>query len=201
MDPSTPQPAGRSRRGLLVTAIVVAIAVVLVGVAWVTGGLRSASATPPQRVRPGGTVDQTRFSVQVISARTEMTKVKFDLKPSPALIVRMRVTNTGKDTVMMDDTVFGFSAGVLLQPKPYRFPDDIRIDPAKGVALSLQPRLARDIDVIWKWPGSPPQQVTLDLHKWTYRRQFDRGGYYWAAGKDSAIVSTVTVPVRQGGVG
>lgn len=199
MDPSLPQPAARSRRGLLVTAIVVAVAGVLVGVSWITGGLRSASATPPKRVSPGATVDQGRFSAQVLSAQTQTMKVGLDLKPSQALVVRVRVTNIGKDTAGLDRE-FGYAEGVLLEPKPFRRPDDARSDPATGVLTALPPRLSKDIDLIWKWPGTPPRQVTLDLHQWTYRLQFDRGGYYWDTGPDHAIVSIVTVPVRQGGV-
>lgn len=184
---------------LAVTAIVVAVVGVFTVVAWVTGGLRSVSATPPPRARPGATVDQGRFAVQVVGAHTEMTKVGLSTKPVPALVVRMRVNNIGKDTVLIDNSVFGFTDGVFLEPG--RKADGGRSDPAKGNVLTLPPRLPRDVDVIWKWTGAVPQQVTVDLHQWTYRLQFDRGGYYWDSGKDTPIVSTVTVPVRQGGTG
>jgi hypothetical protein len=195
MDPSTQQ---RSR-ALPATAIVVAVAGVLTAVTWVTGGLRSESAASPPRVVPGGAVDQGRFSVRVVNAHTERTKVGFDNKLVPALVVRMRVTNTGEDTVMMDSGTFGFSAGVLLGPRPGRRADAARNDPAKGTALTLQPRVPRDIDLIWKWTGAPPAQVTLDLHEWVHKLQFDHGGYLWLNGTDTQTVGTVTVPVRQGG--
>jgi hypothetical protein len=198
--PAEPQPAGERPRSrvLLVTAIVVAVAGALTAVTWATGGFNAQSATPPPRVAPGTTVDQGRFTVQVIGAHTERTKVGFDNDLVPALIVRMRVTNTGKDTVLMDNGTFGFSAGVLLQPG--RAAEGARNDPAKGTALTLQPRLTRDIDLIWKWSGAPPSQITLDLHDWVRRLQFDHGGYYWLNGKNTPTVGTVTVPVRQGGV-
>lgn len=197
MDPSTQQ---RSR-ALPATAIVVAVVGVLTVVAWVTGGLRSESATPPPRVAPGGDVDQGRFTVRVLNAHIERTKVGFDNKLVPALLVRMRVTNTGKDTVSMDNGTFGFSAGVLLGPGPGagRRPDGARNDLTKGTALTLQPRVPRDLDLIWKWTGAPPAQVTLDLHQWVHRLQFDHGGYLWLNGKDTPTVAAVTVPVRPGG--
>jgi hypothetical protein len=194
MNPSTQQ---RSR-ALPATAIVVAVVGVLTAVTWVTGGFRSQSAAAPPRVAPGGTVDQGRFTVRVAGAHTELTKVGFDNKPAPALVVRMRVTNTGKDTLMMDNGTFGFSAGVLLAPAGRRA-DSARNDPAKGTALMLQPRVPRDIDLIWKWTGAPPAQVTLNLHDWVHRLQVDHGGYLWLNGKDTRTVATVTVPVRQGG--
>ncbi|HEU5156884.1 MAG TPA: hypothetical protein VFU43_07795 [Streptosporangiaceae bacterium] len=208
MNPSTQQPVappleaaqagGRSRsRALPATAVVVAVAGALTAVAWVTGGLRSQSAAPPPRAKPGATVDQGRFTVQVVGAHTEMTKVGFDNKLVPALVVRMKVTNTGKETVLMDNGVFGFTAGVFLEPG--RPADSARDDAAKGTAMTLQPRLPRDVDVIWKWTGAPPAQVTLDLRKWTYHLQFDRGGYFWSTGKDAPTVSVVTLPVRHGG--
>jgi hypothetical protein len=201
--PPEPRPAGeRSRsRALPATAIVVAVVGVLTAVTWVTGGLRSQSATPPPRAAPGGTVDQGRFTVRVINAHTEKTKVGFDNRLVPAVIVRMRVTNTGEDTVMMDNGTFGFSAGVLLGPAPGRRADGARNDPAKGTALTLQPRVPRDIELIWKLTGAPPAQVTLNLHEWVHQLQFDHGGYLWLNGKDTATVATVTVPVRQGGIG
>jgi hypothetical protein len=150
-------------------------------------------------VAPGGTVDQGRFTVRVINAHTERTKVGFDNKLVPALVVRMRVTDTGKDTVMMDSGTFGFSAGVLLEPAG-RQAEAARNDPAKGTALALQPRVPRDVDLIWKWTGAPPAQVTLNLHDWVHRLQFDHGGYLWLNGKQTSTVATVTVPVRQGGI-
>jgi hypothetical protein len=114
--------------------------------------------------------------------------------------VRLRVNNTGKDTVMIDNGVFGFTAGVQLEPGG-RKPDAGRSDPAKGTALTLQPRLPRDVDLVWKWTGAPPGRVTLDLHNWTRQLQVDRGGYYWSTGRFTPIVYTVTMPVRQGGGG
>jgi hypothetical protein len=199
--PSEPRPAGeRSRpRALMITAIAVAVAGVFIAVAWVTGGLRSQSATRPPQARPGATIDQGRFTVQVIGAHIETAKIGFSDKPIPALVVRMRVNNTGKDTVLMHNSIFGFSAGVLLEPG-WRQADDARNDPAKGAVITLQPRLPRDIDLMWKWQGAPPAQVTLGLHEWIYRLQFDHGGYYWDNGKHTPTVSDVTVPVRQGGV-
>jgi hypothetical protein len=195
MNPSTQQ---RSRGGGP-RATGGPVAGVLTAVTWVTGGLRSQSAASPPRVAPGGTVDQGRFTVRVINAHTERAKVGFDNKLVPALFVRMRVTNTGEDSVMMDSGTFGFSAGVLLEPRPWRRADAARNDPAKGTALTLQPRVPRDIDLIWKWTGAPPAQVSLNLHDWVHRLQFDHGGYLWLNGKDTPTVATVTVPVRQGG--
>ncbi|HZB32041.1 MAG TPA: hypothetical protein VE465_17930 [Streptosporangiaceae bacterium] len=201
--PPEPRPAGaRSRsRALPTTAIVVAVAGALTAVTWVTGGWRSQSATPPPRVAPGGSVDQGRFDVQVINARTERTKVGLDNALVPAIIVRMRVTNTGEDTVMIDNGTSGFSAGVLLGPAPGRRAEGARNDPAKGPALTLQPRVPRGIDLIWRLKGTPPAQVTLNLHEWVRQLEFDHGGYLWLNGKDTPIAATVTVPVRQGGIG
>ncbi len=210
MNPSTPQPPARhpeprpagerSRsRALPATAIVVAVVGALTAVTWVTGGLR-AHSSGPDRVRPGATVDQGRFSVQVINAHTATAKLLWDNKPGPVLVVRMRVTNIGKDSVSMATRGCGFCSGVFLEPK-YLEPDDVKVDPAKGTADSLQPRVPRDVDVFWKLTGPAPQRVTIDLHQWTYRLQFNHDAYYWIAGKRAATVAAVTVPVRQGGVG
>jgi hypothetical protein len=70
-------------RTLPIAAIVVAAAGALTAVTWVTGGLRAESTEPPPRVGPGATVDQGRFTVQVVGAHTEMTKVGFDDKLVP----------------------------------------------------------------------------------------------------------------------
>jgi hypothetical protein len=203
--PPEPGPAGerpRSRasrsRALPVTAIVVAVAGALTATAGVTGGLRGRSSSPT-RVAPGKTVDQGLFSVQVRSAHTASAKLLFDNKPGPVLVVRMRVTNIGKDTTTMSSLGFGFASGVFLEPKNLE-PNDVKNDPAKGTATSLPPRVPRDVDVFWKLTGPQPQRVTIDLRQWTYQIQFDHGGYYWYAGKDAATVAVVTLPVRQGGV-
>jgi hypothetical protein len=173
------------------------VAGVLIAVTWATGGLRAQTAAPNQ-VGPGATIDQGRFSVKVIGAQTGSAKVGFEDTARPVLVVRMRVTNTGKDTVGMSG--ISFDQGVLLRPAPpYRFPDSVRNDPAKGNADSLPPRVPRDIDVIWKLSGPAPRQVTLDLREWTRHLQFDHDAYYWIAGKTAATVALVTVPVRQGG--
>ncbi|HEX6471947.1 MAG TPA: hypothetical protein VF069_22830 [Streptosporangiaceae bacterium] len=200
--PGMPAPTGGGPRSRspLATAIVVGALGVLTAVAWVTGGLR-AQPTAPDQVRPGAAVDQGRFSVQVIGAWTGAAKVRYETKNVPVLIVRMRVTNTGKDTVAMAGSTFGFAAGVLLGPAPYRPPDDVRNDPARGAADSLQPRLTRAVDVMWKLAGPPPRRAVVALRQWTYRLQFDGGAYYWSTGKDATTVAEVTVPVRQGAAG
>jgi hypothetical protein len=199
MDPSTPQHSTRSRRKLPATAIVAALFSVLTAMTWVTGGFRAESSGPEQ-VRPGGTVDQGLFSVQVIHAHTGNVKVGFDDKLVPALVVRMRVTNNGEDSRTMEGgTGSGLTGGVLLGPAPYRHPDAVQHDPALGAATSLQPRLPRNVDVIWKLSGAPPRQATVVLRKWEYRLAFSEDERYWSVSDE--LLAQVTVPVRQGGAG
>jgi hypothetical protein len=200
--PGMPAPAGDRPRYRMprTTAVVVAALGVIAAVTLVTGGFRARPAAP-DRVRPGAAVDQGRFSVQVLGAWTGVAKLRAETRSVPVLVVRMRVTNTGKDTVTMAEPTFGFAAGVLLGPAPYRPPDDVRNDPAKGAADSLPPRLTRAVDVMWKLTGRPPQPAVIELRQWTYRLQFDGGGYYWSTGKDAATVAEATVPVRPGAAG
>jgi hypothetical protein len=200
MDPSTPQHSTRSRRKVPATAIVAVVLGVLTAVMWATGGLRAQSAAPDQ-ARPGSTVNQGLFSVQVVSAQTANMKVGFEDKPVPVLVVRMRVTNNGEDSQVMEGgKSFGLSAGVQLAPAPYRYPDAVRNDPALGAASALQPRLPSSVDTIWKLTGAPPRQATVVLREWEYRLSFEEDEYYWST-LDNPIIAQVTVPVRPGGTG
>jgi hypothetical protein len=200
MDPSTPQHSARSRRKVPATAIVAAVVVVLTAVTWATGGLR-AQSTAPEQVRPGSTVNQGLFSVQVVSAQIANMKVGFADQPVPVLAVRMRVTNNGERSQTMEGgRSSGLSAGVQLGPAPYRYPDDVRGDPALGLATALQPRLPHNVDVIWKLTGGPPRQAAVMLREWEYRLSFEEDEYYWTA-LDRPIIAQVTVPVRPGGTG
>jgi hypothetical protein len=182
------------------TAIVAVVLGVLAAVTWATGGLR-AQSTAPAQVRPGSTVNQGLFSVQVVSAQVANMKVGFSANPVPVLAVRMRVTNNGeKSQAMEGGRSSGVSAGVQLGPAPYRHPDEVRGDPAPGLATALHPRLPHNVDVIWKLTGAPPRQATVVLREWEYRLSFEEDQYYWTA-LDQPIIAQVTVPVRPGGTG
>jgi hypothetical protein len=215
MDPSTLRatpPARGSRRALPATAAVAGVLTVLTAVTWVTGGLHAESASP--RIgAPGAAIDQTRFTVRVDSARATTAKVSLEPKPVPILAVRMRVTNTGKDTVTLEDPTFGFTAGVFLGPEVVggvgwsgkhsrlREPDDVQTNPSVGTAETVPPRMTRDVAVIWKLTGPAPPQVTVDLRDWDYRLTFDRSEYIWWADQDSPVAAKITVPVRADGAG
>jgi hypothetical protein len=198
MDPSSPQHSTRSRRAVPATAIVAAVFVVLTAVTWVTGGLRASSSSPEQ-LRPGATVEQNLYTVQVISARTASMEVGLDDKPGPVLAVRMRVTNNGdRTTTISGGKLSGVTGGVLLGPQPGRRADDAVCDPALGATLSLQPRLPTNVDMIWKLTGPPPQQVTVGLQRWERWLTLDQDEYIWSV-TDPTYIAQVTLPVRQGG--
>jgi hypothetical protein len=180
------------------TAIVAAVFVVLTAVTWVTGGLR-ASSSGPEQVRPGASIDQNLFTVQVISARATNMEIGFDDKPVPVLAVRMRVINNGEKTeTIFGSRTYGLSAGVFLGPPPYRAPVEAKSDPALGNTFSLQPRLPANVDVIWKLTGPPPRQATVVLRQWEYTLSFEEDEYYWSL-FETPFIAQVTLPVRQGG--
>ncbi len=77
--------------------VVLGVVVILVAVAWVTGGLRGRSKAVAA-VRPGGTVDQGAFRVRVLDARAGRMKSNSFDKPANTLVVRMLVDDRTHDS-------------------------------------------------------------------------------------------------------
>jgi hypothetical protein len=77
---------------VLAGVLVVSVAAILS--AWSAGGLRTRPHGVPM-VRPGGTVDQGVFAVQVLDARAGHMKIHSFDPVKNLLVVRMRVTDKG----------------------------------------------------------------------------------------------------------
>jgi hypothetical protein len=172
--------------------------VVVVAVTWVAGGLR-ARATGPVTVKPGAVVDQGLFDVQVMDARAGQIKMgEFD-PPAKLLVVRMRVTDRGKQSY----GISSFLSGIAAEPRPGRYaPADImrsQGDVHGEVTTSIHPRLPVTLEVVWALgDAAPPRTVTLVLRKWEYGQSFTTDTFYWSVTKQSPITAKVTVPVRAG---
>jgi hypothetical protein len=182
----------------MVLAILGALALLVV-VTGMFGGLRGQD-NGPQQAKPGTTVDQGLFDVQVMDARAGRMKLgEFDPLAN-LLVVRMRVTNRGDRSYGISSFLWGLAAeprrGSYVQPDLMRSQADIQGD----VTTSIDPRLPVVVQVAWPLGDAtaPPSAVTLALRQWEYGQSFTTDVFYWSVTKQSPIKGKVTVPVRMG---
>jgi hypothetical protein len=186
------------RRWPVVLAILGALAL-LVAVTGVFGGLRGQD-NGPQEAKPGTTVDQGLFDVQVMDARAGRMKLGEYDPLANLLVVRMRVTNRGDKSYGISSFLWGLAAeprrGSYVQPDLMRSQGDIQGD----VTTSIDPRLPVVVQVVWPLGNAtaPPSAVTLALRQWEYGQSFTTDVFYWSVTKQSPIMAKVTVPVRRG---
>jgi hypothetical protein len=174
------------------------VVVVLLAVAGVFGGFR-ARPNGPAAARPGSTVDQGLFDVQIMDARAGRMKLSSFDPLRNLLLVRMRVTNLG-------DRSFGVSSfldGVAAESKPgtYLQPDFMGSEgDIDGQATSsLHPRLPITVQLVWPLgDATAPRTATLALRQWDYGQSFTSDTFYWSVTKQSPIKAKVAVPVRAG---
>jgi hypothetical protein len=177
---------------------VVIVLVVATAVAWATGGLR-AKPSATAMVGPGKVVDQGLFKVRVLDARAGVMKVHSFDTPANLLVVRMQVTDLGKESY----GISSFLGGVVAEPKPgtYVNPELMLSDgDIQGNLTSfIHPDLPVLLQVRWKLPkGNSPRSVTVALRKWTYGQGFTDDAFNWMVDRDSPMTAKVTVPVRVG---
>lgn len=177
---------------------VVIVLVVAAVAAWATGGLR-AKPSAIAKVEPGRVVDQDLFKVRVIDARAGRMKVHSFDDPSNLLVVRMQVTDTGKESY----GIGRFLDGLVAEPKPGTYVDAEDTlsdgDIQGNLTSTIHPRLPVMLQVRWKLPDDTTlRSVTLALRQWTYVQGFTDETFSWDAGKDAPIIAKVTVPVRAG---
>jgi hypothetical protein len=180
-----------------VLAILGALAL-LVAVAGMFGGLR-AQASGPLQAKPGATVDQGLFDVQIMDARAGQFKLHDFDPPANILVVRMRVTNRGKQSY----GIGSFLNGVAAEPKhgKYAEADIMRSegDINGEVTTSIHPELPVTLQVVWVLGNATaPPQVTIALRTWDYGQSFTTDDFYWSVGKTSPVTAEVSVPVRLG---
>ena len=184
------------RKWPVVLAISGALAI-LVAVTGVFGGLREQDSGPYQ-AKPGATVDQGVFDVQVLDVRAGHMKLhEFD-QAANLLIARMRVTNRGDQSYGVGSFVHGIAA----EPKSgtYAEADVMR---SEGVINgeetgSIHPRLPVIVQVVWALGNAAaPPKVTVALRTWEYGQSFTTDTLYWSVTKQSPITAKVSFPVRQ----
>jgi hypothetical protein len=187
-----------TRRRWPVLLAVLGVLALLVAVAGVFGGLK-AQESGPQRVKAGSTVGQGLFDVQIMDARAGRMKFSSYDPAANALVVRMRVTNLGKQTF----GVSSFLNGVAAEPKPrtYLAADTMKSagDAAGYETSSIHPRMPVIVQAVWPLPeGTTPRSVTVAFRRWEYGQSFTSDTIYWSVTKQSPIQAEVFVPVRAG---
>lgn len=190
--------AAPTRRRWPVFLVVLGVLAVLVAVAGVFGGLRSRGGGPAQ-TKAGQVVDQGLFDVQITDARAGQFKLhEFD-PPANILVVRMRVTNRGKESF----GVGSFLHGIAAEPKPgkYAEADIMRSngDINGEVTTSIHPELPVTLQVVWVLGNATaPPKVTIALRTWDYGQSFTTDDFNWSVTKTSPVTAEVSVPVRLG---
>lgn len=169
----------------------------LAAVTWVAGGLRAYGTAVPA-LKPTATVDQKRFSIKVVGARTGLMDTGFGPRKN-LLVIRMYVTNMGDTTIGTGS----FQQGIFASSRPggrQNEVEDFKVLSNGGLETYLHPRLPAQVDLIWPLPnGTKLPQVTVSVRKWEYVEDpFGGSDPYWALRKDEPLIATVSVPVRQG---
>jgi hypothetical protein len=181
----------------MVLAILGALAL-LVAVTGMFGGLR-AQDSGPQQTKPGATVDQGVFDVQVLDVRAGRMKLhEFD-PATNLLIARMRVTNRGDESYGIGSFVHGIAA----EAKPGKYAEADAMQSEGDIngeeTSSIHPRLPVIVQAVWVLGNAAaPPQVTVALRTWEYGQSFTTDNFYWSVTKQSPIKAKVAVPVRQG---
>ena len=177
---------------------VMGVLAVLLAVAGVFGGFR-ARPSGPIAAKPGSTVDQGLFHVQVMDARAGRMKLSSFDPLRNLLLIRVRVTNLGDQSY----GVSSFFDGVAAEPKPgtYLQPDftGSEGDIDGQVTSTIHPHLPVTVQLAWPLgDATAPRTVTLALREWDYGQSFTSDTFYWSVTKQSPITAKVAVPVRMG---
>lgn len=175
-------------------AAVGGVLIVLTGVLWATGGLRS-QPNGPVAVKPGVAIDQGRFTVQVLDARIAQVKPPLGDKTVSALLVRLRVANKGKDSAYVGGDL---KDGLVGEPRPgtYLEPSDVTGTAAGGKATYVYPGLPIDAEAMWELkPGTAPRQITIALRQWQFGPGFTDLTKHWSVDKGAPMKAKVTLPV------
>jgi hypothetical protein len=181
-----------------VLLVITAALVILTATLWATGGLQ-ARPGGPITVKPGRTVGQGIFNVQVLDARAGSMKLHAFDQPANLLIVRMRVTGIGNKSYGVGSFVGGIAAepkpGTYAEAEPTRSEGDI-----DGEETSeIHPRLPVTVQVVWiLGNAAAPPNVTVALRTWEYSQSFTTDTFAWSVTPQSPITAKVAVPVRQG---
>lgn len=181
----------------MVLAILGALAL-LVAVAGMFGGLRGRDSGP-QQAKPGSTVDQGLFDVQVMDVRAGRMRLhEFD-PAANLLIARVRVTNLGDQSY----GIGSFIHGVVAEPKPGKYAEADLMRSEGDIngeeTSSIHPRLPITVQVVWVLGNAAaPPKVTVALRTWEYGQSFTTDTFYWSVTGQSPITAKVSVPVRQG---
>jgi hypothetical protein len=181
-----------------VLLVVVAVLAILTAGIWAAGGLR-AQPSGPESGRPGAVVNQGLFDIQILDARAGTMKLhEFD-PAANILVVRMRVTDLGKESYGIGSFVHGIAAGP--RPGKYAEADLMRSEgDINGEETStIHPRLPVTVQVVWVLGNTAaPPKITVALRTWEYGQSFTTDTIYWSVTKQSPIKAEISVPVRQG---
>ena len=140
----------------------IAVAVVMLGVVGALGGFRSKPGGP-DTVKPGAVVHQGLFDVQVTDARAGQLKINSFDPGRNLLLLRMRVTNLGRQSY----GITTFMDGLAAEPKPGKYLQPELMD-SQGyidgqVTSTIHPRLP--ITVQLGASGESDHRVAeLELH-------------------------------------
>jgi hypothetical protein len=181
----------------MLLAILVGL-VVLTAVIWVAGGLK-AQPGGPVASKPGRTIGQGLFNVQIMDARAGRMKINSFDPLANLLVVRMRVTNLGDQSY----GISSFLGGIAAEPQhgKYLEADFMRSQGYANdqVTSSIHPRLPVVVQLVWPLGNATaPRTATLALRTWEYGQSFTTDTYYWSVTKQSPISAEVAVPVRAG---
>jgi hypothetical protein len=194
---ATPVPAGRTHRNRYIAAGAAGLLVLFLAVTWVAGGF-DAAARPSIAVKPGAWIDQGRFKLKVLNARAGVLGAGFSTKKNQ-LAVRMLVENTSDESA----TSLELQRAIFASAKPggpRNEVTDSTIIVAGGSESYFHPRIPTQIDIFWELPnGTSLPQAIVSVRKSVFQREpVGAAEPFWNLSKNSPVVATVTLPVRQG---
>jgi hypothetical protein len=180
-DPREPQAAPRSKRRVLL--VVVAVLAILTAGIWAAGGLRAQPSGPESG----------------LDARAGNMKLhEFD-PAANILVVRMRVTDLGKESY----GIGSFVHGIVAEPHPGKYAEADLMRSEGDIdgqeTSTIHPRLPVTVQVVWVLGNAAaPTKITVALRTWEYGQSFTTDTIYWSVTKQSPIKAEISVPVRQG---
>jgi hypothetical protein len=194
---ATTVPAGRTHRARYIAAGASSLLVLLLAVTWVAGGF-DAAARPSIAVKPGALIDQGRFKLRVLNARAGVMGAGFSDKKNQ-LAIRMLVENASNESA----TSLELQRALFASAKPggpRNEVTDSTIIVTGGTESYFHPRIPTQIDIFWELPnGTSLPQAIVSVRESVFQEEpAGAAEPYWLLSKNSPVVATVTLSVRQG---
>lgn len=176
-----------------------ALAVVLLGVSGLFGGLDTVPEPPADTVAAGTPVHGGPWEVTIHDAvvRRELGKLRLEKDTDRWLVVTATVRITAHESSILPSDLLTL-AGVTGLTSPT--PADAALDRDKSRLRLLQPDMPERILFIWEQSGDAPvpTSLTIAVEQRTYREDSLSGAWYWmdvdGKGEDEPA-GRVTVPV------